>query len=279
MMAAGTKSSTLAARGDDPELAIEVLSVAHPTATIYLDESGVVKTDRFFGIGCLKVVDGPRFTRALRRHRQVLECEEELHWSRLDKAASRSGRTFELARAALETFFELDGVSFYCTVADRENGDLPKSYRTSWEAYEALAIRAIDSAVDGQELVSVLADHADTPRSVHFEESVRAGLNRKRGRLAVTTLTRVHSHAVDGLQLTDLLLGAAMFDFRQGATRGGLRTDTQKARLSTQLLDHCGVPTFRPAGKRIEGKIRVEMQRRRRTRRGRRGGDASGGLR
>lgn len=247
----------------------------HPTATVYLDESGVVKTDRFFGIGCLKVVDGPKLTRALRRHRQVLECGEELHWSRLDKATSRTGGTFELATAALDTFFELDGVSFCCTVADRQNGDLPKSYRTSWRAYEALSVRALDTAIDERELVTVLADHADTPRHVLFEESVQAGLNGKRGRLAITTITRVHSHAVDGLQLADLLLGAAMFDFRQGATRGKLCPDSQKARLSAQLLDRCGVPSFRPAGRRVDRKIRVEMKKRRPTRRRRRGGDPS----
>lgn len=273
-MATEIKSPASAvARSAPTEAAINRLAVTHPTATVYLDESGVIKADRFFGIGCLKVVDGPKLTRALRRYRQVMECGEELHWSRLDKATSRTGRTFELATAALDTFFELEGASFCCTVADRQNGDLAKNYHSSWQAYEALSIRALDAAIDERELVSVLADHVDTPRDVQFEESVQLGLNGNRGRLTIATITRVHSHAVDGLQLADLLLGAAMFDFRQGATRGGLRNDSQKARLSAQLLDRCGVPTFRPAGRAIEGKIRVEMQKPRRTRRRRRGGD------
>lgn len=141
------------------------------------------------------------------------------------------------------------------------------------KAYEGLSIRALDAAVNENEIVSVLADHVDTPRNVRFEEAVQAGLNAERGRLAIATATRVHSHAVDGLQLADLLLGAAMFDFRQGATGGALAADSQKGRLSAYLLQRCGVPTFRPEGKEIEGKFKVEMRRRRRTRRGRRGGD------
>lgn len=249
------------------------LSELHPTATVYLDESGVIKADRFFGIGCLKVIDGPQLTRALRRHRQILECNAEIHWSHFDKATSRSGGAFELATAALDTFFELDGVSFCCTLADRENGDLPRSYGTAWTAYEGLSIRALDASIGDLELVTVLADHADTPKGIRFEENVKADFNEERGRLAITTVTRLHSHAVDGLQLTDLLLGAAMFDFRQGPTRGGLADDSQKGRLSAQLLDHCGVPSFRPGGKELAGKIKVEMRKRRRGRRGRRGGD------
>jgi hypothetical protein len=250
-----------------------MLSAAHPTATIYLDESGVIKTDRFFGIGCLKAVDGPGLTRALRRHRQTLECTDELHWSGFDKAATRGGGSFDLAMAALDSFFEIDGASFCCLLADRQNGDLPKSYGSAWKAYEGLSIRTLDAAMDSLELVSVLADHADTPRTVRFEESVKAGLNEERGRLAITTVTRLHSHAVDGLQLADLLLGAAMFDFRQGATDGELSVDSQKGQLATYLLDRCGFPTFRPGGKEIPGKLRVDMRKRRPTRRRRRGGD------
>ncbi|HEU5062697.1 MAG TPA: DUF3800 domain-containing protein [Solirubrobacterales bacterium] len=250
------------------------LAEDHPTATIYLDESGVIKTDRFFGIGCLKVINGPELTRALRRKRQKLEFYDEIHWAGFDKARARGGKAFELALAALETFFDLDGVSFCCTVADRHNGDLAKSYGSSWSAYEGLSTTVLDASVGDSEVVSVMADHVDTPPHVRFEETVASELNRKRGRLAVTAVTRVHSHAVDGLQLADLLLGAAMFDFRQGATRGEPGQESQKAELSRYLLDRCGVVSFRPGGKSVlEGKVNVSMKKRKRVRRGRRGGD------
>jgi hypothetical protein len=252
-----------------PDQVGPVLPVHHPTAVIYLDESGVIKTDRFFGIGCLKVVDDAALRRGLRCHRQRLECTDEIHWSAFDKAPAAQGRLFDLAVAAIDSFFDLHGVSFCCAVADRQNGDLVGSYRSSWSAYEALSVQALDRAIGTEELVSVVADHVDTPRDVRFEDEVKRELNSSRERLAITTLTRAHSHAMDGLQLADLLLGAAMFDFRQG--RESPSGKSQKSALCDYLLDRCGVPTFRPSGKEVDGKIKVEMRRRRRTRRGRRG--------
>jgi hypothetical protein len=248
---------------------IPVLPVHHPTAMIYLDESGVIKTDRFFGIGCLRVADDAALRRSLHGHRQRLECVDEIHWSAFNKAPAAQGSLFDLAVAAIDSFFDLDGASFCCAVADRQNGDLVGSYSSSWRAYEALSVQALDRTVGAEEVVSVVADHVDTPDDVRFEDEVKTELNRSRERLAITTLTRAHSHAMEGLQLADLLLGAAMFDFRQG--RGSASTKSQKSQLCEYLLDRCGIPSFRPSGKEVAGKIKVEMRRRRRTRRGRRG--------
>jgi Protein of unknown function (DUF3800) len=261
-----------------PELALgEALPEDHPTATIYLDESGVIKADRFFGIGCLRVDSESQMTQTLHRHRQVLEYREELHWSRFGKAVA-AGTAFDLAVAALDAFFELDDVSFCCTLFDRQDKDVTRSYKDAWKAYEGLSCLALKMAIGQREVVSVLADHLDTPAHVRFENDVRSGVNREMGRLAITGVTRVHSHAVDGLQLADLLLGAVMFDFRQGGTRGALDPTSQKGQLSTYLLDRCGIHSFRPGGKEVQGKIRVEMRRRtkRTHHRGQRGGDSSG---
>jgi hypothetical protein len=124
--------------GDSP-----VLPVHHPTAMIYLDESGVIKTDRFFGIGCLKAVDDAALRRSLHGHRQRLKCVDEIHWSAFNKALAAQGSLFDLAVAAIDSFFDLDGVSFCCAVADRQNGDLVGSYSTPWRAYEALSVHKL----------------------------------------------------------------------------------------------------------------------------------------
>lgn len=251
------------------------LSELHPTASVYLDESGVIKTDRFFGIGCLRAEDGPRLTRALHRHRQVLECRGELHWSRFDKATSLNDRSFEMAMAAIDVFFEHEDVSFCCVLADRQEGDLTRAHGSSWQAYEWLSAEVLDEAIAGHEVISVIADHVDTPAHVRFEDTVKATVNENRGRLAVATITRAHSHAIDALQLADLLLGAAMFDFRLGATRSALDMDTQKGRLCARLLERCEIASFRPHGRAMQGKLKVDLRRRKRSHRGRRGGDPS----
>lgn len=254
---------------DESRAGSQLLPTSHPTALIYLDESGVINRDRYFGIGCLKVVDDAGLRRSLRGHRQRLECFEEIHWARLDKAGSQRHSAYELASASIDAFFDLDGVSFCCTVADREEGDITAGYKSAWKAYEGLAARVLNDAIGPSELVSVVADHVDTPRHVRFEDDVKKGVNGSRQRLAVTTITRAHSHAVDGLQLADLLLGATMFDFRQGSDPEARGSDGQKARLCSQLLDRCDAVSFRPGGKEVPGKFKVQM--RRATHRGRRG--------
>jgi len=246
-----------------------ILPVSHPTSLIYLDESGVIKTDRFFGIGCLKVEDDAQLRRCLREHRQRQECFGEIHWSKFDKARALRDGSFEVAKASIDAFFDLEGVSFCCTVADRQEGNFVGGFSSSWKAYEGLAARVLNAAIGSEELVSVVADHVDTPRNVYFEDEVKREINSSRSRLAVTTITRAHSHAVDGLQLADLLLGATMFDFRQGFKSEAHGSAGQKSELSTQLLDRCGIASFRPKGKEVPGKFKVEMPRR--THRGRRG--------
>ena len=213
-------------------------------------------------------MDDAQLRRSLREHRQRLEFYDEIHWSQLDKARDKRADSFQLASAAIDTFFDLEGVSFCCTVADREEGNFVGGYSSSWKAYEGLASRVLDAAIGREELVSVVADHVDTPHNVRFEAAVKDEINRSRDRLAVATITRAHSHAVDGLQLADLLLGAAMFDFRQ-AVDSGVESASEKGNLSSQLLDRCDVVSFRPRGKEVPGKFKVEM--RHRTRRGRRG--------
>jgi hypothetical protein len=188
---------------------------------IYLDESGVINKGRFFGIGCLKVVDDAALRRSLYAHRQRLECFNEIHWSAFNKASTVEGSSFDLAVAAIGSFFELDGASFCCAVADRQNGDLVGSYRSSWKVYEALSVQALDRSVGSDEGVSVVADHVDTPSDIRFEDEVKRELNRSRKRLAIAPLTRAHSHAMEGLQLADLLLGAVMMRRRRRTRRAG----------------------------------------------------------
>ena len=57
------------------------LAPDHPTATVFLDETGVVhrKEDRYFGIGCLKVRDHVRLLKSVARLREQMGFYDELH--------------------------------------------------------------------------------------------------------------------------------------------------------------------------------------------------------
>jgi hypothetical protein len=253
-----------------------VLPPDHPTTTVFLDETGVVHHahDRYFGIGCLIVRDAARLLRAIGDLRDRTGYRDELHWADFDKARTlRRPAAVSFAKQAIDLVFDATDVQFCCHIADRRNGDLTGRFRRhdypGHRAYEWLAAEVLHDVIGEREIATVFADQMSTPPGVQFERDVAATVNERRARLAVSTVCRFDSRSTDGLQLVDLLLGAAALDLRQGRTGG----DTQKQAILEHLLDRCGFASFRPHGRSREGKLKVVvLAKRRRARRGRRGG-------
>lgn len=258
--------------------AVASLEVAHPTAVVFLDETGVVHphpNDSFFGIGCLKASDPFALLRGLERLRDETGFRDELHWADFDKAKTKDRpELVELAKRAIDLVFDLDDVYFCCAIADRGHGDLRARFKghphAAAKAYEALAADVLRHLIVGEEVITVLADHVSTHPDVRFERDVAMAVNEAEGRLAIVNVSRLDSKAHDGLQVVDLLLGAAAFDLRRGDNRG----TTQKQELLNHLLDRCDCASFRPSGRSDPNglKYHVDIVRpRRRSRRGRRG--------
>jgi Protein of unknown function (DUF3800) len=247
----------------------------HPTATIFLDETGVVAArDRYFGIGVLKLVDAAPLLRHVQGLRDKHDFREELHWSSFDKGGSRGAtRRLDFAKEVMDLFFAADGARFCCHIADRQKGDVTAQFKghpyAGERAYEQLASRVLREMIDDEEIVSVLADGRSTSPAVEFERDVSNSINRASGRLAVASVCRLDSRSTDALQVVDLLLGAAALDLRQGRIESG----TQKQLLLNHFLDHCGCASFRPNGREDpDGRWRVKLLARpRKTRRRRRG--------
>jgi len=254
------------------------LSPDHPTACVFLDETGVVhkhSTDSFFGIGVLKMSDPSVLLNDVQALRNRHGFHDELHWAGFDKASSRYRQEqVELAKAMMDLVFASSDARFCCHIADRRHGDLTAkfgSHRHAGEkAYEALAAEILGETIDDEEIVSVIADRRSTPRKVTFELDVARSVNLARERLAVATVCRLDSRSTDALQLVDLMLGAAAFDLRQGRIEG----ESQKQQLLAHLLDRCDCATFRPRGRSDpDGRWRVKLlTRSHKTRRKRRGG-------
>lgn len=252
------------------------LAPDHPTAVLFLDETGVVHhaRDRYFGIGCLRCRNPGPLLQSFARLRDGAGFHEELHWADFDKAKLRHRIDMvEFAKAAIDLVFASDDAEFYCHIADRQHGDLTTGFHhhryPRHKAYEWLAAEVLQDAIDPVEVVTVLADHLSTAPDVRFETDVAEVINRRRERLAISNVCRLDSRSTDGLQLVDLLLGATTLDLRQGLTGG----ESQKQQLLEHLLDRCGCASFRPRGRSLEGKFRVVvLGKRQRSRRGRRGG-------
>jgi len=246
------------------------LPVDHPTSVVYLDETGGISNERFFGIGCLKLGDASALLRAMQKLRNVEEFHEELKWATLDKAGLVE-RAPGFARKAIDLVLGSEEAFFSCLIADQQAVNVVARYGSPWKAYEQLAVDLLVSLIDGEEIVTVLADNYSTPDEIFFEDDVRSEVNARKGRLATSTVSRLDSQAADGLQLVDLFLGAVAFDFRQGAEKGGLTGE--KAEVADYLRERLDITSYRPRGKEIPGKlsVKVAQKSKARGRRGRRG--------
>ena len=60
----------------------------------------------------------------------------------------------------------------------------------------------------------VLADYISTPDNVHFEVDIKHNMNEYFNRLAIYGVHRIDSIGVNLIQVTDLLLGAVVYEFK-----------------------------------------------------------------
>ncbi|MGH2878273.1 MAG: DUF3800 domain-containing protein [Solirubrobacteraceae bacterium] len=243
---------------------LESLPANHPTSWVFLDETGVAhahSTDRFFGIGVLKLADPSNLLHEIQLLRARYGFHGELHWANFDKALIR-GRddVVQFAKDSMDLVLRDKQAFFCCHIADRQHGDLTARFRdhphAGERAYEALAAKILAEAIEGEEIVSVIADRRSTSSKVSFERDVSRTVNQAKQRLAVANVCCLDSRSTDALQVVDLLLGAAAFDLRQGRTNSG----SQKQQLLAHLLDRCECSTFRPTGREDPaGKWKVEL--------------------
>jgi hypothetical protein len=131
---------------------------------------------------------------------------------------------------------------FSCFVADRRSADAVARFGSSWRAYEKLATQLLIGNIKPGELVTVLADNYSAPDEVVFEQDVKREVNRRLGRLAVTSVCRLDSKAADPLQLVDLLTSGVTFEFRQAAGLAGRRSP--KARLAKHVRTAYNADSF-----------------------------------
>ena len=133
-------------------------------------------------------------------------------------------------------------LKFYCFVADRSLADPIVRFGDRWTAYEKMAEQLVLASIRSPTIVSVLADNYSTPDEILFEDELKAGVNRRLNRLAVTTVIRLDSKTSDGLQVVDLLTSAAVFEFRAAA--GLASSSNDKAELAAYVRGRLGVDSF-----------------------------------
>jgi hypothetical protein len=212
------------------------LDLEHPTAVAFLDETGAIANDRFFAVGCLKLVEPSELTRRLQKLRDRHHWYDEIHWVDLTRGA------LPFYRKVVNEAATCPGATFSCFIADRDHADPVERFGQPWSAYSALAAQLLIGSIRPTEIVFVLADAYSTPDDVSIEVEIRDRVNRRFSRLAVPSVCRLDSRSADPLQVVDLLTAAVAFEFRQQAGLAG--ATSPKARLMTHVRSAYGVSSF-----------------------------------
>lgn len=184
----------------------------HPCSAAFLDETGVIAKDRFFGVGVMKAEEPSRLLRAVQKFRDKKHWYGEIKFSDLKPRALDLYK--ELVDLALDPAY---GARYFCFMADRHVADPVARFGSQWDAYGKLAEQLLVAVTQPYELVSVMADNYSTPDHVLFEEDLRAAVNRRLHRLAMVSVCRLDSKSSDGLQIVDLLTSAVAHEFRSAA--------------------------------------------------------------
>lgn len=222
----------------------------HPCAAAFLDETGVVAKDRYFGVGVLKVPEPSRLLRAVGKLRDKRHWYGEIKFSALKPRALDPYR--ELVDVALDP---AHGANFFCFIADRTVADPVQRFGSPWDAYGKLAEQLLVAVTSPVELVSVMADNYSTPDHVLFEEDLRAAVNRRLHRLAVVSVCRLDSKSSDGLQIADLLTSAIAHEFRAAA--GIASAKSEKGQLADHVRDRLGTPSCLPGWRNASHSVQV----------------------
>lgn len=212
------------------------LHVGHPTAMIFLDETGAISRDRFFAVGCLKLSEPSILVRRLQKLRDRHHWYKEFHFADLTR------NTLPIFREVVDVIEGYTGTQFSCFIADRQVADPVARFGTHWLAYEKMAQQLLIGTISPGEIVSVLADDYSTPDDVTFEIDVRDVVNGRLGRCAITSICRLDSRAAAPLQAVDVLTSAVAFEFRQAAGQAG--KTSPKAQLAEHVRDVFGVASW-----------------------------------
>lgn len=203
----------------------------------FLDETGTLggERDPFFAVGLLRCREPYELQRPIQRLRDKHHFYDEIKWSQV------SGKKLPLLKTIINVFLG-STATFSAFVAEKSVHDVIGRFGGPFQAYEALARQLVHGTVRPGETLWVVADEYSSPTGTSFEEKVRDHVNgRAKWGDPVAGVCRLRSSGVDLLQLSDLLLGAVVYEHK---ARQGSAAYKPKVQLLEHLKSQAGVPTF-----------------------------------
>lgn len=184
------------------------------TSFCFLDETGLLRSerDKFFGIGIIKCKKPERIYNRIRGIRQKYNYNEEIKWSKLDTKVR-----FDVAREIFNVFLT-EEVDFNCIILDKEKLDFKKHFDNNlYKVYSNFSVALMKLLIGAQskEVLIVLADNYFSPHGENIEERIKKFTNDHYKEFVIAGVCQIDSCSSDLLQITDLILGAIVYDLKK----------------------------------------------------------------
>lgn len=185
------------------------------TSFCFLDETGLIfdRKHKYFGLGLVKCGHPERVYNNIRKIRQRFNYNEEIKWAQLDSKVR-----FEVAMGLFNCFLNEGNIKFNCIILNKDELDFAKEYNNDLcKVYRSFTISLLKlvAGKTPQEVLIVLADDYFTPEKLELENTIKKFTNGHYQKFVVAGVCQINSKSSDLLQLTDLILGAIVYDLKR----------------------------------------------------------------
>ncbi|MEK7173165.1 MAG: DUF3800 domain-containing protein [Patescibacteria group bacterium] len=184
------------------------------TKFCFMDETGLLHSnrDKFFAIGLIECSNPEKLYRRIRIIRDKFNYRREVKWTNLDRMVR-----FEVAMEFFNVFVE-EEAKFNCIILNKEELDFEKYFQNNlYKAYKNFSINLLKLVLgrDPNGVSVVLSDNYFFPEAEDFEGSVKRISNDHYKKFVVAGICQIDSMSSDILQITDLILGAIVYDLKK----------------------------------------------------------------
>jgi len=184
------------------------------TSFCFLDETGLIysKRDQFFAIGIIKCPRPQNLYNKIRKIRDRHRYNEEVKWARLDRKIR-----FDVAREIFKVFL-LEDAKFNCIILNKKELDFKKYFQNDlYKVYQSFTIALLKIILGKKpnEVIILLMDNYFTPDGTELEVKIKKFINDHYKDFIIAGVCQIDSKSSDILQLTDLILGAILYDLKK----------------------------------------------------------------
>jgi len=185
------------------------------TSFCFLDETGLIfkKNDKYFAIGIIECSYPEKIYNKTRKIRQRANYNEEIKWSKLN-----SKIRFKIAIKFFNCFMKDNDTKFNCIILNKNELDFKKEYNNDLsKVYRNFAISLLKLIIGKfpEKIIIVLADDYFTPEQLSIENTIKKFINNHYKKFVIAGVCQIDSKSSDLLQLTDLILGAIIYDLKK----------------------------------------------------------------